>query len=294
MSWHGYIALWCALCAAVALLGYGRSLAGMTRAQRTVRTTGRVEEVRELRHGGSRRDGVPVVVTFQDPATGQEFTVTNDRDRGETVTAAWIGRRVAIRYHRGRPHAYEFHFTGEAPGEEPERDRGLGVPNCAVFLIYAGLVTGAAIEWGWPWALIATCGPLAVGAALQLPESLRATDRRRATTATLVAVPARVVAVLRDVSTDGEGSSYTTWTPVVDFTTLDGTAVTAYCPTGIPDPEKSRGRTFTLHYNPADPAHFTPAMTSEQRSHALDDAFTILFLLATVAATVAGAILLWR
>ncbi|MEV7284353.1 DUF3592 domain-containing protein [Streptomyces sp. NPDC093252] len=290
-GWHGYIALWCALCAAVALLGYGRSLAGMTRAQRTVRATGRVERVGELRHGASRRDGVPVVVTFQDPASGQEFTVTNDRDRGETVTAAWPGRTVALRYHRGRPHAYQFHFTGEVPGETPGPDRGLTLPNCAVFLIYAGLVTGAAIEWGWPWALIATCGPLALGAAIALPDSLRATERRRRRTATLVAVPGQVVAVLRDVSTDGEGSSYTTLTPVVVFTTLDGTAVTAYCPTGIPDPEHARGRTVTVHYDPANPAHFTPVLASEQRSHELDDAFTVLFLLATAAATVVGVVL---
>ncbi|MFJ2591088.1 hypothetical protein [Streptomyces sp. NPDC087538] len=40
MDWHVYPALWCGVFGAWALVGYGRSLAGMTRAQRTVRATG--------------------------------------------------------------------------------------------------------------------------------------------------------------------------------------------------------------------------------------------------------------
>ncbi|MFD8637164.1 hypothetical protein [Streptomyces sp. NPDC059533] len=85
------LALWCGLfgvVALVALVGYGRSPAGMTRAQRTVRVVGRIERVGEPRHGSSPSLAIPVVVSFRDPSTGEEFTVTNGGDRGDRITAA--------------------------------------------------------------------------------------------------------------------------------------------------------------------------------------------------------------
>lgn len=111
MGPHGYLALWCGAFGTIALVGYARSLAGMTPAQRAVRVMGRIERAREPRHGGSARDGIPVVVSFQDPSTGQEFTVTNDGDRGERITTAWPGREIGVRY--SRP-------TGPAPSRRTE------------------------------------------------------------------------------------------------------------------------------------------------------------------------------
>ncbi|MFJ1828731.1 DUF3592 domain-containing protein, partial [Streptomyces sp. NPDC088178] len=194
MSWHGYLTLWCAVFGAMALLGYGRSLAGMTRAQRTVRVRGRIERVREPRHGSSRRGGISVVVSYRDPSTGLEVIVTNDGERGETVTTAWTGREIGVQFPRGRPHAYR--FTSDFQGSS----RGLGWPNFAVFLIYVGLVVVAAIDWGWPWALIGFGAPWAVSIACHLPRNVRDVNRRRDTLAAMAAVQGRVIAVLKDVS----------------------------------------------------------------------------------------------
>ncbi|MGW7448476.1 hypothetical protein [Kitasatospora sp. NPDC054795] len=123
MNWHGILALWCGVFGAVALVGYGRSLAGLTRAQRAVRVKGRIERVREPRNGSSPNDGIAVVVRFQDPSTGEEFVVTNDSGTGDRISTAWVGREVGIRYPRGRPHA--FRFTSDLQAGR----RGLACPT---------------------------------------------------------------------------------------------------------------------------------------------------------------------
>ncbi|MFE6679143.1 DUF3592 domain-containing protein [Streptomyces sp. NPDC057729] len=286
MGWHGYLAMWCAAFGAVALLGYGRSLAGMTRAQRTVRVKGRIEQVREPRHGGSRHGGISVVVSYRDPSTGLEVIVTNDGERGETVTTAWAGRGIGVHWPRGRPHAYR--FTSDLQGSSC----GLGRPNFAVFLIYVGLVVVAAIDWGWPWALIGFGGPWAVSIACHLPRNLRDVNRRRDTLAAMAAVQGRVIAVLKDVSTDEDGHTATTFTPVVAFTTRECTAVTAHCTSGLRDPAGSYGRDVTIHYAPDDPAVFTLDRAAERRSQGLDLAFNVLALVVTAAAAVVGAAML--
>lgn len=286
MGLHGYLALWCAVFGTVALVGYARSLAGMTPAQRAVRAMGRIEQVREPRHGSSQRDGIPVVVSFQDPATGQEFTVTNDGDHGERITAAWTGREIGVRYPRGRPHAY--HFVGDLWAGR----RGLGWPNFAIFLIYAGLVVFAALDWAWPWALIGFGGPWTVSGVWYLPQSERAGSRRIDALNSRSSVPGRVIAVLTDTSTDEDGHTSTSHTPVITFTTHEGTTVTAYCTDGLPDPANSYGRNVTIHYTPDDPAVFTPNLAAERRSRSLDTAFGVVALLLGVAAVVVGAVLL--
>ncbi|MFJ2377121.1 hypothetical protein ACIOZL_30960 [Streptomyces sp. NPDC087769] len=172
MGWHGYLVLWCGVFGAWALVGYGRSLAGMTRAQRTVRATGRIERVDEPRHGSSPSDGIAVVVSFQDPATGQEFTVTNEGERGERISVARTGRETGVHYPRGRPHAFRF------ANDLSEGGRGLGWPTFAVFLVYAGLVAVAAIDRGWPWALLGFCGPWALSGLYHLPGNVRDRNRR--------------------------------------------------------------------------------------------------------------------
>lgn len=140
MGWAGFLVLWCALWGAVALVGFGMSLAGVTKAQRTVRPAGRIERVRAPRQGGSRNGGISVVVTYLDPATGQEVTGTNDGERGEVITEAREGREIGISHPRGRPHAYRFANRPEEPA------RGLGWPTFTLFLVYVGLVILAAME----------------------------------------------------------------------------------------------------------------------------------------------------
>lgn len=166
MGLQGYLALWCGAFGSFALIGYVRSLAGVTRAQRAVRVMGRIERVREPRHGSSQHDGIPVVVSFQDPSSGEEFTVTNDGEHGERITAAWTSREIGVRYPRGRPHAYQF------AGDLWAGRRGLGWPNFALFLIYVGLVVFAAVDWAWPWALIGFGGPWTGSVAWYLPRNL--------------------------------------------------------------------------------------------------------------------------
>ncbi|WP_043476759.1 DUF3592 domain-containing protein [Kitasatospora sp. MBT66] len=289
MGWHGYLAVWCGVLGAVALVGYGRSLAGMTRAQRAVRVPGRIEQVRVPRNGGSRRGGIPVVVSYREPSSGARVVVTNDGEhgeQGETITAAWTGREIGVCYPRGRPHDYRFTADPQAGG------RGLGLPNTALFLLYAGLVVAAAVDRGWPWALIGVCGPWALVGVCYLPGNVRDTSHRRERLASMIAAEGRIVAVLRDVTTDAEGSTSTTVTPVVAFTTREGAAVTAHCDTGVPDPADSYGRHLTVHYPADDPAGFVLDHAAQQRSVGSDIAVNVVFLVLVAAAAVTGVLLL--
>jgi hypothetical protein len=286
VSLQGYLALWCAVFGTVALVGYARSLAGMTAAQRSVRVMGRIEQVREPRHGSSQRDGIFVVVSFQDPRSGEEFTVTNDSDHGERITAAWTGRDIGVCYPRGRPHAYQ--FTSDLRAGR----RGLGWPNFALFLIYVALVVFAAIDWSWPWALIGFGVPWTLSGVWYVPQSARAVRRRIAALNSCPPVKGRVIAVLTDTDTDSEGGTFTSHTPVIAFTTHEGTAVTAYCPDALPDAITSHGRDVTIHYDPDDPAVFTPDLASEDRSRLLDITCGTGALALGVAAAIIGAALL--
>ncbi|GAV44045.1 DUF3592 domain-containing protein [Streptomyces acidiscabies] len=281
-----YLAVWCAVLGVAALAGYGRSLSGMTKAQRTVRAPGRIEQVRQPKHGGSRRDGVSVVVSYVEPETGQRVTVTNEGERGEMITAAWTGREIEVSHPRGRPHAYEFSTAPVEPG------RGLGWPNFAVFLIYAGVVVYLAVEYAWPWALVGFCGPWAVIGVLYLPENVRESRVRKERLASMVAVPGKVIAVLKDVSKDSEGGTTTTITPVVAFTTADGTAVTAHCRSGIPKPADAYGRDVTVHHDPADPSRFVLDPAAARRSENREVPFVALVVAVLAGAAVAGAVLL--
>ncbi|MER5738594.1 DUF3592 domain-containing protein [Streptomyces sp. NPDC002262] len=286
-GWDGFLRLWCAAWGAAALAGFGLSLAGLTKAQRTVRLTGRVVRVRQPRHGGTRRGGISVVVSYRDPVSGEEVTATNDGDGGETITAAWEGREIGVRHPRGRPHARRFSNSPEPPG------RGLGAPSCAVVLAYAGLVALAAIEWGWPWALIGAGGPGALHAAVHLPGTVRARSTRLAALAAMDAVPGRVVAVLEDVGVDQEdGHTWTRTTPVVAFTTRAGEAVTAHCTEHLPEREDVYGREVTVHHLPSDPARFTLDPAAERRSEWLDVLVNVLVILVCGAAAAVGAALL--
>ncbi|MEV7277160.1 DUF3592 domain-containing protein [Streptomyces sp. NPDC093111] len=286
MGWHGFLALWCGVLGTVALVGYGRSLAGVTAGQRAVRVMGRIERVGEPRHGSSGREGIAVVVTFRDPSTGQEFTVTNDGEHGDRISTAWTGREIGIRYPPGRPHAYRF-------TTDPDEGRlGIGWPNFAVFLIYVGLVVVASVDWGWPWALIGFGAPWTLLGATYLPGAVRDTRLRVESLASGGPVPGRVIAVLKDVTVDEDGDTVTSHTPVVAFTTRDGTAVTAYRTHGLRDPAKAHGRELTIHYRPDDPVAFTTDLAAEHRSRVGEIVFGVGALLVGVAALVAGGILI--
>ncbi|WP_329613663.1 DUF3592 domain-containing protein [Streptomyces brevispora] len=287
MGWDEFLLLWCAVWGVVALAGCGMSLAGVTAEQRTVRLTGRIERVREPRHGGSRKGGISVVVSYREPASGQEVTVTNDGECGEMITAAWEGREIGVSHPRGRPHVRRFSNIPEEPG------RGLGWAAFALFLVYVGLVVLAAVDRGWPWALIGFCGPWAVFAAFHLPGTVRAKNDRLGRLAAMDTVRGRVVAVLKDVSVDqDDGHTWTTITPVVSFTTREGTAVTAHCTSHLADPAGAYGRDVTVHYTPADPADFTLDRAAEHRSEGQDVTFNILVIIVFAATAVAGAVLL--
>ncbi|KXK60316.1 hypothetical protein AWW66_19550 [Micromonospora rosaria] len=287
MGWDEFLVLWCAVWGAVALVGYGMSLAGVTKAQRTVRLTGRIERVREPRHGGSHKGGISVVVSYRDPASGQEVTVTNDGERGEMITVAWEGREIGVSHPRGRPHAYRFSNSPEEPG------RGLFWPGFALFLVYVGLVVLVAVDQGWPWALIGFGGPWAVFAAAHLPGTIRAKHDRLARLAAMDTVQGRVVAVLKDVSVDqDDGHTWTTITPVVSFTTRAGTVVTAHCTSHLADPANSYGRDVTVHHTPADPADFTLDRAAQQRSEGQDVTFNVLVIVVLAATAVAGVVFL--
>ncbi|MFJ2591089.1 DUF3592 domain-containing protein [Streptomyces sp. NPDC087538] len=228
-----------------------------------------------------------MVVSFQDPSTGQEFTVTNEGERGERISVAWTGREIGVHYPRGRPHAFRFanHLS--------EGGRGLGWANFALFLVYAGLVAVAAIDLGWPWALLGLCGPWALSGLYHLPGNIRDRNRRIDQLAAMVAVPGRVVAVLKSVTVDSnDGHTLTNLMPVVTFTTLDSREVTAYCEPGIPDTAGSRGLDLTIHYDPDDPALFVLDVEAERRSWKRDMAVNVVGVLVVAAAAVVGVIAL--
>ncbi|MFE4513573.1 DUF3592 domain-containing protein [Kitasatospora sp. NPDC056783] len=284
--WDGVLALWCGVFGFLALAGYGRSLAGASAAQRTVRTTGRIERVRRPRDGGSAADGIDVVVGFRDPSTGEEFTVTNDGDCGDRITAAWVGREIGVRYPPGRAHA--FRFTDDLQAGR----RGLALPNSALSMVYAGLVVLASIHWGWPWALVAVGGPIAVAAAFALPGERDLGRKRLAALTAVRPVAGRVVAVLTTVSLDADDDLRTSRTPVVAFTTHQGVDVTAYYPPGLPDSAVARGQELTIHYSPADPAVFTPDIDAARKSGRENAGCTVAVLVLTAAAALTGAALL--
>lgn len=242
MSFSEAVALWWVVPAGLALLGYGLSLAGLSRAQRAEWVTARIVEVLPPAHGDSKRPGIPVTVAFQDPAGGAEFTLPNAGKHGDAVHQAWVGREVDVRYPPGRPH--RFRIVLDASDEK----HGRAGPNCTVFLLLLGVAIHATVARGYPYALIGFGGLVTYCTAFG--QDIRQARARDALLASAVAVPGRVVAVTRDVYTDGEGGEVINHAPVVAFTTLDGTRVTALSLDGIPAPSRSLDRDLTIHYSP--------------------------------------------
>ncbi len=280
------LALWWAVPAGLALFGYGCSLAGVTRPQRAVWVTARVVEVHPPGHGDSKRPGIPVTVAFQDPATGRELRLRHAGKRGHVVEAAWVGQTFPVRYPRGRPERSRLML--DLVGET----RGLGGPNCMVFLLLVGMVIHAFVVWGPPTGLICLGGLLFVIVAISRDD--RHARDRAALLDAAVAVPGRVVAVTKDVYTDGEGDEIVNHAPVVTFTTHQGIQVTTLCRDGIPEPSRSLDRELTIHYAPTDPSVLTPDLDHDRRERAAAVRFVVRLLLAGIAAVAVGVILLLR
>ncbi|MFJ1757157.1 DUF3592 domain-containing protein [Kitasatospora sp. NPDC088134] len=287
LGWERFLQLWCGLWLAVALGRTLQSLLGLTAEQRAVRHTGRIERVGELRHGGSAEGGIPVIVTYGD---APPVTVTNDgtrAERGEPITAAWVGRELGVVHPPRRPHAYRFTTSAEPPG------RGLGRAAFALFLACAGAVALVAVEVAWPWALIGSGGPLALWGLVQLPVMVREKSERLRRLDRMETVPGRITAVLRDVDVDPEdGGAMTALTPVLVFTTRAGQAVTAHCTRHLPRAEGVRGREVTVHHDPADPADFTLDPDADRRAQSSNVPVLVVTVLLLAGTAVAGVLLL--
>ncbi|WP_328912046.1 MULTISPECIES: DUF3592 domain-containing protein [unclassified Streptomyces] len=286
MSWHGALLLWCAACAALALIGYGRSLAGTTRAQRAVRVPGRIAEVGTPPHGGDGRAGIPVTIAFPDPATGQEHVLPYVAgDRGIRLDTVWVGREPAVLHPPGDPGRFRIAY------DLGDNRRGLAWPHFLVFLLYAGLVADTTIRYGYPWVLLGAGVPLAVVIVFFLRDDLRRACRDAARLDAAVAVPGRVVAVLTTDHDDG-GSAWTSYAAVLTFTTRDNTVVTARFRIEPEERATAYGREVTVHYAPDAPEKYTLDVAVARRSNTWDIAFVLTCLLLGAAATVTGAVLL--
>lgn len=165
--------------------------------------------------------------------------------------------------------------------------------NVALLLVYAGLVTAAAIDRGRPWELLGFCGPWALSGLFHLPGNIRDRNRRINQLGTMAVVSGRIVAVLKTVTVDfSDGHTLTHLMPVVTCITLDGRKVTAYCESGIPDPAGSRGLNHTIHYALDDPALFVLDVGAERRSWKRDMVVNVVGVLIVAAAAVMGVVAL--
>ena len=282
MGVYELLKLWWVVPVGVALVGYGLSLAGLSRAQRAVWVTARIVKVGLPEHGASKRPGIPVTVSFRDPATGQEFVLPNAGKHGDAVQEAWVGREVEVRCPRGRPDRFRLVLV------TPEEKNGRVVPDCTVALLLLGLAIHATVVGGWTGALLGFGSLLTLAGALS--PDIRTARARDALLASAVAVPARVVAVTKDVFTDGEGDEIVSHVPVVTFTTREGVDVTVLCCDGIPKPGLSLGRDLTLHYAPCDLTVYTPDLAADRRAGQKAIATVIILLIAGIAAVVTGAL----
>ncbi|MYS21307.1 Protein of unknown function, partial [Streptomyces sp. DvalAA-14] len=116
---------------ALALLGYGRAFAGVSRARRAVRVPARVVRVERLPESGAQSShGIPVVVGFTDPDTGREYALPAAGGRRGTLDAAWEGRQVEVRFPPGKPDRFRLRELSAGPR------RGLAAPTAALVPAY--------------------------------------------------------------------------------------------------------------------------------------------------------------
>ncbi|MFK4082770.1 DUF3592 domain-containing protein [Kribbella sp. NPDC020789] len=277
---------WWVVPGGLAVFGYLLSFAGLTRAQRAEWVSARIVGLEPPEHGASKDGGIPVTVSFQDPGTGQQFTLPNEGSRhGFPVRAAWIGRELRVYYPKGHPEKFRIELY-------PEDERtGREFPGLMVALLLLGLVIYAIVAWGYEWAFLGF-GFLLLLAGL-FSRDRRSARQREQQLADAIAVPARVVAVTTDVYKDGEGSEIVNHAPVVAFTTTDGRDVLVQPLDNFPGPGSSLGREFTLHYARTDPAVYTPDLAADSRDRRNTARYTTWPRALGLAAILTGAILLY-
>ncbi|MFC8078175.1 DUF3592 domain-containing protein [Streptomyces sp. NPDC057307] len=227
-----------------------------------------------------------MTIAFPDPATGQEHVLPYVAgDSGIRLDTVWVGRELAVLHPPGEPADFTIEY------DLGDNRHGLAWPHFLAFLLYAGLVADTSIRHGYPWILLGVGVPLTVVMAVALPDEFRIARRRAARRDAAVAVPGRVVAVLRTEHEDGEGS-WTSYAAVITFTTREDTVVTARFRVERNDPATAYGREVTVHHSPEAPEVFSLDGAAGRRSEVRDVAFVALCLLLGAAASVTGAVLL--
>ncbi|MEH1166982.1 DUF3592 domain-containing protein [Micromonospora sp. CPCC 205539] len=89
-----------------------------------------------------------------------------------------------------------------------------------------------------------------------------------------------------------DGHTRTTYTPVVPFTTREGTVVTAHCMSPFADPADAYGRHVTIHHTPTDPTDYTLDRAAEQRSDGHGVTLNVLVTVVLAATAVTGVVFL--
>ncbi|MDD1063009.1 DUF3592 domain-containing protein [Streptomyces cocklensis] len=280
------LTVWCVGWAAVAGVGLWRY--ARVWSSHTVRVAARVERVEEPRGSGAdAAEGVQVVLAFQNPATGEELRLPTTGARNGTLTAAWVGRPVTVRFPAGHP--YDFRIANGMG-----RQRDLALPVVAACFAWMGLVAHFALDEegiGWvPLGIGTVVASLTSWAALTTHREGR---RREGLLAAAEATTARVVASLQSTHRDDDGHTHTTYVPVMAFTTADGRSVTAVSPayTSRSQPH-TVGTDVAVRYAPADPSVFAFDLATDRRANGCGTAFLTVLAAAGVAAMVTGVVLL--
>lgn len=280
------LTVWTAGWAAAA--GFGAWRYASRSGARAVRVAARVERVEPPRESGADiTSGIPVVVGFQNPATGEQLSLPTTGGRNGMLQAAWVGRAVTVRFPAGQPYNFRV-VTGLG------RQRELAFPVAAACLAWIGLVARLTLgDYGIGWVPLGIGVPVALLAGYGTRAAHREGRRRRALLASAEQATGRVVASLRSTHRDDDGRTHTDYVPVMAFTTADGRAVTAVGPgyTRRSQPH-TVGTAVTVHYAPADPAVFAFDRDTDRRSHGCGTAALAFFTAAGAAATVTGLVLL--
>lgn len=280
------LTVWCLGWAGVAGVGLWRY--ARVWSSGTVRVAARVERVEAPRESGAdAAAGVPVVLAFQNPATGEELRLPTTGARNGTLTAAWEGRQVTVRFPAGHP--YDFRIANGTG-----RQRDLALPVVAACFAWAGLVAHLALGddgIGWiPLGFGAMVASLTTWAALTTHREGR---RRRDLLSAAQEATARVVASLRSTHRDDDGHTHTSYVPVMAFTTADGRTVTAVSPayTSRSQPHTA-GTEVAVRYAPADPSVFAFDLATDRRANGCGTGMLTVVAAAGVAAMVTGVVLL--
>lgn len=279
------LVVWSAVWAALAAFRVWRYV--RPSASGPVRVAARVERVEAPRTSGADiRHGVPVVVAFQNPATGEELRLPTTGDRNGTVQAAWVGRPVTVRFPAGQPYAFRVvSGTGRA--------RELALTVLAAGLAWVGLVVRLARAHGVGWVPIGVGVLVAALAGWATAVQQRQSRRRARLLSGAAETTARVVASLESTHRDDDGHTHTSYVPVMAFTTADGREVTAVPPyyTARSGPH-TLGVETPVRYAPADPSVLAFDTTHDRRANGCGTIALAALTLAGAAAAITGVVLL--